>query len=329
MIHIVTHGDLDGLTSASIIYDILSKNKERILLHIAQPFNLYTYLRNIALEKETTELYILDIGLDEATWNKTYTEIKTLHRRGIKIVWIDHHLATLNHLIEIISLDITLLFSIKGSTVTLIGKNFLHITSDPNFYMKLVIIGEVGDKIRKIKDDHPLVKPIEYIGSSLVANPSDEQFKINIVKQWVKQKELLNDEILKRYKEAVNRLKELVKYSQGRIIYEDNKIIIIDLRETRVHGYVGKIASYYVSKLDKITFILFKANPFETIVTCRVPISKNFNASKILPSIAKRYGGGGGGHKKAASIRIPREMTEQFIHDLKNFFKKNDGPGGI
>jgi len=320
LIKIITHGDLDGITSASIIYDILLRKQERIIVHIAQPFNLYTLLRNTTLENSIKEVYILDIGLDETTWEKTYQELKILREKNVKIHWIDHHVATLNHLNQIIDLEIELLFSLKGSTVTIIGKNFLNKTSEPRFYKKLLIMGEVGDKIRKINENHPLTKYIEYIGSSLVANPSDDQFKINIIKLWVKQKNLVNDEILQRYEKAFSKLKELTKYSKNCIIFENEKIIIIDLRNTRVHGYVGKIASYYTSKKNKIVFILFKANPFETIITCRVPPSKKFDASKILPQIAKKYGGGGGGHRKAASIRIPREMTERFIDELKNLF---------
>ena len=68
MITIVTHGDLDGLTSASILYDtLLNKNfKERINIQITQPFSLHSLLRRIGLGEKLEKLYILDIGLDEA-----------------------------------------------------------------------------------------------------------------------------------------------------------------------------------------------------------------------------------------------------------------------
>jgi len=319
LITIVTHGDLDGLTSASILYDtLLNKNfKERINIQITQPFSLHSLLRRIGLGEKLEKLYILDIGLDEATWKRTYYELRVIRNRGIKIIWIDHHRATLQHLEELVELGITLLFSLKGSTVTIIGQNFLEETSNPEFYKKLVIMGEVGDKVRKISERDPLSKYIEYIGSSLVAYPADDNFKTKIVKLWARHKELINDLVLKRYEEAVQKLKELTKHSKERIIYETDKIMIIDLRNTRVHGYVGKIASYHASRSRKIVFILFNAGPFETIVTCRVPPSLAFNAMKILPDIAKKYGGGGGGHEKAASVRIPREMTEEFLKELQ------------
>ncbi|HDI32115.1 MAG TPA: hypothetical protein ENF80_04780 [Thermofilum sp.] len=314
---ILTHGDLDGLTSAAIVYDVLVCKGEKVSIRIAQPFNLYQALREIRSINKLEKLWIMDIGIDEATWRNTRNELHGILSKGTRIIWVDHHVATLKHFLELSEMGITLLFESERCTVTIIGKALLHLTSDPSFYKKLIIIGEVGDKVRRVGDKDPLYSIIEVLGSSLAYMPVDDAFKVNLIKMWVNEKKLVNDEIVLRAENAIKKLEELLKGIDERIIYSGDKIIIIDLRDVKVHGYAGKIASHIASKTGKVALLAFNTNAYETIITCRVPPSREFNASKILPELAEKYNGGGGGHEKAASIRIPVTMFEDVIKEFR------------
>lgn len=314
---ILTHGDLDGLTSAAIVYDVLMSKGEKISIRIAQPFNLYQILREIKSLNKTEKLWIIDIGVDEATWKHTREELNEILDKGTRIIWIDHHIATLRHFLELSEMGITLLFESEKCTVSITSKAFLHLTSDPSFYRKLVIIGEVGDKVRKINDKDPLYSIVEVLGSSLAFMPIDDVFKVNLIKMWVNERKLINDEIALRAESAIKKFEELLKEADEKIVYSGDKIVVIDLRDIKVHGYAGKIASHIASKTGKVVFLAFNTNVYETIVTCRVPSSREFNASEVLPKLADKYNGGGGGHEKAASIRIPMTMFEKIINELK------------
>jgi len=313
----LVHGDLDGLTAGAILYDVLLSNGRKVSIRITQPFNLYQTLRDLKIIKSLERLYILDIGIDEVTWKQAMNELKEIAEKGVKIVWIDHHVATLKHFFELMDMGISLLFESERCAVSMVSRAFMHMTSDPDFYEKLVIIGEVGDKVRRIGERHPLFSIVEVLGSSLAYMPSDDEFKISLIKMWVNKKRLVSDEVVLRAESAAKKLEELLREAERRVVYSGDKMVLVDMRDVKIHGYAGKIASHVAGKTDKVVFLAFNTD-HETIITCRVPPSRNFNALEMLPKLAEKYSGGGGGHEKAASIRVPAAMFEKVIQDLKS-----------
>ncbi len=313
---IITHGDLDGLTAAAILFSALKKKEDEIKINIAfaQPFNLYEELYGMKT-RSLEKLFIVDIAVDEATWPRTKNSLKDLTHRA-KITWIDHHRSTMRHSSELIDMDISLLLSIDRCAVSIVAEAYLHLTDNPEFFSKLVVIGEVGDKVRELDKGDPLNTYVEVLGNSLALDPADDDFKRKLVKTWAVNHTLLDDEVAKRAEEAYNRLASLLKEATKRMAYMSSRLLIIDLRDIRVHGYAGKIASYFSSKQNKITLVLFKIRENETIVTCRVPITMDIDASTILHATAAKYGGGGGGHPRAASARVPTVMLEKFLQEM-------------
>ncbi len=319
MRHIVAHGDLDGLTSAAILYDVLVRRDPgtRVSLSFAQPFNLHEALLRLEHAEGLRELYIVDVGLDEATWPRSRDSLARMLGRGVRVVWIDHHMATVRRALELASIGITLVATVTGSAATIMREAFVPHTSDPGFFEKLAIMGEVGDKIRRLDPGDPLAPVVEAVGSSLVANITDDEFKRHLIRMWVTRRELLDDEVTIRAEEACRKLEELIREAKEKVVYTSEKIIIIDLRGVRVWGFVGKVGSHYANRTGKVTFILFSVNPEEVVLTCRVPPERRFNAGSELPRLAFRLGGGGGGHEKAASIRVPSTLVEKLIEEVK------------
>ena len=318
---IITHGDLDGLASAALLYDVLCRSygRGKPSLRIAQPFTLHDVLRAVDLAS-LEGLYILDIGVDQGTWSKVRNELTKLSPKALKL-WIDHHKATISKVIEFSELGVSLLYAVEGCTSTIMREAFLNMTSDPEFYAKVALIGEVGDKVRELKEDDPLFPAVRKLGAALSYRPEDNEFKVSLVKMWVNEKILINEEVERRAAEASKRFKELSSMAESKTVFCSEALLILDFREVEARGFVGKIASDLANKTGKVVFIAFNSGPYETVVTARAPKDVGTDVSELLRSIASKVGGSGGGHPKAASIRFPSFKYEEVIEGIKRSFK--------
>jgi len=316
LIYVITHGDLDGLASATILYDTLVKSEGvKIALRIAQPFTLHEVLKEMEL-RSVEELYILDIGVDSATWHRVRESLKEVPRAALKL-WIDHHRASLSKLKELCELNISLIYTVSGCTSTIMREAFLERTSDPEFYAKIALIGEVGDKVKELGEGDPLFPIIRKLGAALSFEPSDEAFKVNLIKMWVKERRLLNEEVERRAEEASKKFRELSSIAPSKVIFEGGNFLILDFRDVEARGFVGKVASDLANRTGKAVFILFTSSPYETVITARLPKGSEWDVAKLLGSIAFKVGGSGGGHAKAASIRFPSFRWKEVIEGIK------------
>jgi len=316
---IITHGDLDGLTAAAILLDVLEKKGEKTVLLIAQPFTLASALSRASSFENLSKLYIIDVGVDPATWEQARRHLANIKLKA-DIVWIDHHRATLKKLEELSKLGITLIYSIDGSAASIVKYVYLEKTSNPQFYLKLAVIGEIGDKVREAENEE-VAKLVEVLGSSLSADSEDNDFKVELVRLWVKEQKFYDEKVEERAKRAKERLQELIREAKNRIIFEGENVILIDFRGVPARGYIGKVASDYTNKTGKVVIVIFHSGPSEIVATCRVPQTADINALNLLMSIARKLGGSGGGHPKACSIRVPIAYTEVLRRELEKLDK--------
>ncbi len=82
---IVTHTDLDGIVSATLIAKYLGGYDR---LYFAQPHQLWGVLCKVP---SRSELYISDLGMNEPTLDKVVNELKRILKAGGLITWFDHH----------------------------------------------------------------------------------------------------------------------------------------------------------------------------------------------------------------------------------------------
>ena len=312
---IITHGDLDGLTAAAILVDVLNQKKEKSVLLIAQPFTLANVLSRVSSFETLSKLYIIDVGLDPATWEQTKRHLAKIRLKA-DVIWIDHHRATLKKIEELSKLGISLIYSIDGSAASIVKHVYLEKTSNPDFFSKLALIGEIGDKVREAEDEET-AKLAEILGSSLSADSDDDDFKIKLVQLWVKEQKFYNEEVEKRARKAKERLQELIEEAKNKVIFDGERLVLIDFRGVSARGYIGKVASDYTNKTGKVVIIIFNSGPTETVATCRVPPTLNINALNLLMKIAYKLGGSGGGHPKACSIRVPAAHANALRRELE------------
>ena len=82
---IITHTDLDGLSSAALIL----KHVGRIdRFYFAQPHQLHAVLSKVP---NKSQVFIADIGINESTLPKVIKQLERLVTSGATIKWFDHH----------------------------------------------------------------------------------------------------------------------------------------------------------------------------------------------------------------------------------------------
>ncbi|MEM1508929.1 MAG: hypothetical protein QW291_04790 [Thermofilaceae archaeon] len=315
---LVAHGDLDGLASAAIIIAALRRMKGlRIELLIAQPYNLYIKLAELAAMPPNL-LLITDLGIDEATWSSTINATTKLISEGCRILWIDHHVSTSRLALELLMRGVSILYTSNGSTSTLTREVFVPLTENPEFFAKLAKIGEIADGV--IADDE-LTVVADRVAAALSAPSAKEQFKRKLVKMWVDEQKLIDDEVAIKAEEFEKLLAHKMAHVKEKIVVDLEKGLIIDAREIKLGGLAGHIASRIAREKKKVTVVIFSPNNRETVATCRVPHMIEFNALQELSSVVSKLGGGGGGLSKAAAVRVPREMGDLLLHSIYELFR--------
>jgi len=315
LIALITHGDLDGLTAGAIAMNVLLK-RDRVLALIAQPYILHKVLEKVSSYR-IRELYVIDISVDPGTWSRSSYFLSSIGKSA-NIYWIDHHRTSVENIFSLLKLNIKPIVSLEYCSSRIVAKLFLNETDDVNFFQKLAVIGEVGDKVKKVRSESRIAKLVEEVGSAIAAMPSDNDFKIKVMRMWATKKILLNDEMHERAKLAREKLDSFLKKANERKMFEDEKCLVIDFRELNVKGYVGKIASEIAETTGKLVLIIFNPNKSETVFTFRVPLTVNYDVTHIVNTISRKYGGSGGGHKRAASFRVPQMLAESALKEVMN-----------
>jgi len=315
----IVHGDLDGLVSAAILSSYMRNKNKRVKIYTTQPYLLPQALLRLQNLRNLESLFIIDLGLDVHTWNRIKYLIRTFSK-FTKVIWIDHHIATLKLAMELLDFNVSLIFSIDRCASTATYYMFGKGTEDPIFFAKLAKVGEISDKVVVEDVDNELKEITEKLILALSENPSDDVFKLDLIKLWVINHKFLDDEVEIRASIASKRLRELRKIAQNNMVYQSENAIIIDFRTVNAIGYIGLLASQLADEFKKNTFIVFTSQN-ELVVTFRAPTSASVDLSDKLMEIARKYGGSGGGHPRAFSIRIPITLGQNIIDELIEQFR--------
>lgn len=319
---VVAHGDLDGLASAATLIAALRRVKGlRAELFIAQPYNLYMKLAELAI-KPPHVLLITDLGVDEATWGSTRDALTRLVSRGCRITWVDHHVSTSKLVPEFLVNGVSIFYTSSGSASTLAREVFAPLTENPEFFIKLARMGEIADGVTV---DDELAVVADRVAAALSAPSAKEPFKRMLVKMWVEEQRLIDDEVAIKAEEFEKLLARKITHVKERVVADLEKGLIIDARDLRLSGLAGHIASRIAREKKKVTVIVFSPNEREAVATCRVPNTVEFNALQELSSLVSKLGGGGGGLSRAAAVRVPREMGDLLLNSLCELFRAKLG----
>lgn len=312
----MAHGDLDGLASAAVIVAALRASKgvsPRLL--IAQPYALHSVLLKL-LSAPPKLVVITDIGIDAASWPSVLTSLRALLEKGARVLWVDHHVQTARHSLELSELGASLLYTSCGCASTIAREVFAPLTDDPSFFSKLARLGEIADHVVQGDKDETLLA--DRIAAALSAPSSKDEFKLRLVKMWVEERKLVNDEVALKAEEFERELARRLPLVEGKVVFEGERGVLIDARDASLGGLAGHIASQLARRRGKAVVIVFAPNEREVVAVCRVPPHADFDAVKELERIAKSLGGGGGGVPKAAAVRVPSSASDALLSKIRD-----------
>ncbi|PLJ78261.1 MAG: hypothetical protein B7L53_02135 [Thermofilum sp. NZ13] len=308
---IITHGDLDGLASAAIVVAHLMHINPHLKyrVYFSQPFSLHLTLSRVDLQA-LQKLYILDIAVDVEHWITVSQVLSELSKR-LEVVWVDHHPSTISKRADLEAIGVKVTAEQAPATATLL-REMVNETEDPVFYEKLVRLAEISDA-PAAPDDAELASAVEVLSGSLALEPQDEDFKRLLIGYWVKKRVLVPEEAVERFEAAEEKARRLYEEATNRVVYDSPLLRVIDLRETRVYGFAGRIASHQAKVEGKIVLLMFRIGSDSVVITGRAPEEASVDLLEVFAKVAREWGGSGGGHPHAASIRLPAGLADKVL----------------
>ncbi|MEM4790164.1 MAG: DHHA1 domain-containing protein [Thermofilum sp.] len=301
---VVCHRDLDGLASAAILLSsrLAEDPSLRYFVRFAQPHELAAALAGLSSLPSLAEVYIIDVAVASDSWSEVKRLLQRLVERGVRVLWVDHHPSTAKRVGELENIGVECRVGGTVSAATLV-RDFIPKTSSPEFYEKLAAIAEAYDG--GYRAEGPLAEVMETLADALALEPSDEEFLASLLAAWVKKRELIPDEAAERGEKALELFSELLRKAGENIVVDTPKLRVIDLRETRVRGFAGKLLSMQVAETGKIVVLVFRLGSHSAVISARAPQDLHVDLNELFSRVAAEYGGSGGGHARAASLRVP------------------------
>lgn len=292
---IISHGDGDGVCACAICYQALNKNA---LILFAQPFNIINMFKEMFETGEILSfdnIYIIDIAYNGDM--EKYLEY--LNEYNKRIIYIDHHPQSL-----IIKERYEGIIDTKYSSSKLTAHYF-------NILTPLERIGSACDKTLMLaKLDH-LYEEAEILRKALVYEPDDDVFRLKVAKELADGKMPSEiEEVIKRGNKCEEERNMLYELALKKIVYEDEKIIIVNMKSKDLIGRAGSIASKMAIENRKAVFLIYGNS--KTIITGRSHRDIDINIGKIMHKYFN-----GGGHKHAGSGNMGYECdVDKLIKEI-------------
>ena len=319
--YVIAHGDLDGLTSAATILNVLTNKGKTVRVMLAHPHSLAEVVYRVP-PIDTELLVIVDVAVDEATWAAVKGRVRSLKDYGVKVMWVDHHPSTFEVREELKSLGVEVLVELTPAVAPIVREKFLRHTTKPQFFNELLMIGEAGDRAIVLRDSR-LANIFETLSLAIEFDALDEEFKLKLVKMWAYSQKFLDDEVTMRAERAAEIFARICERSKERVVYSSDEIIVVDMVGVKLRGFSGRLAAQIAEETGKVCFLLLRAGYEELVVTCRVPPNVDFNANKAIREIARKFEGSGGGHKKAAAARVLMIYRKDIINYIREKYGKS------
>lgn len=313
---VISHKDLDGLAAAAVLLSSrLARNPElKYIARFVQPHELASALASLdSLGSSLVEVYIVDVAAAADSWGGVVSSLRRLLEKGVKVLWVDHHPSTLEKVGELEKLGVECRVGRAVSAATLV-RDLISQSPSPAFYEKLVAIAEAYDG--GYSAEGSLAEILETLSDALALEPSDDEFKSRLLAAWASGKELIPDEVAVRGEKALEVFSEILKKAGENIIVDTPKLRVIDLRETRVRGFAGKLLSMQAAETGKIAVLVFRLGSHSAVISARAPPGVDVRLDEVFSRVAAEYGGSGGGHARAASLRIPLPHADRAVERI-------------
>lgn len=294
---ILTHGDIDGISSAAIILRYLEKelkiSREDVKVVFTGPSTLLEELKKIVNIKETS-IYITDISLNPTNAEDIKREIKRLKMDKNKIFWIDHHLWREGDLKDLEKIIDLIMINKTSSSARIV-------------YEKFMSKDEISKKISLYADDIDTLTDRFNESFILRALSFKDEWKEKLLEKF--SKGIFWDEEISSGAEKIKRKaeNELNKNCKKTKVFDTKsglKFGFVDLRKSETPK---SWLSRKISEKFKLDFMIVwrRDNAISVYIGDR---NKEINLLKI----AEKFGGGG--HPFACGFKIKLSLKSKLLY---------------
>ncbi|MFX1261485.1 MAG: DHHA1 domain-containing protein [Promethearchaeota archaeon] len=313
---VLSHGDLDGITSGAIALLAFPGSD----FFFTRPSQLHQDLYRIAMDRPTT-VSISDIAIN----NKRFDEILDAIDRfpeTTAIHWIDHHPITTKQKREL-SKRVNLFHEVGPSAAELVYRDFKE--SLPEHALRLALYGAIGDycddtEFAKQQFDN-YDKRTLYLEAGLLVQALQEIDYRREAKDIVRQLTLgiepssMNDIVALALK-ATRIEHQVFRYVQGNARKLGPIGYVLDMP---INGYRGKSAKFAAYVTDANVGISARSTDDEVDMSLRRRQS-SVDLNKALDSILPEMDGAqGGGHPAAAGASMYKNDFPKFLQKLAEY----------
>lgn len=287
---IISHiADWDGIMSAAILKEFINRSSKRTLIAIALHNYNEDFIETIEVMKEADIIYITDFSLP----------LEVMKKFESKIIYIDHHPATVNEILE--NCNLREFHCNVNSTMSAAALVWEYLYTEPipsvvHYVSEYDISGGVGKPIEVTEFQLGLsLTPMTIEGATRVLKNASASSYIDSGKNIYSWISAHNENSFAKYSWDV----KLGKYK--------GKAIITDWPQT-IH------CGDSIRESNDFVFMLFpRRGSDDWNLSVRVSANSDFDACEFCHSF------GGGGHVKAAGCIISNETFMSIRHNNLNY----------
>ena len=332
-IGIIADYDVDGSTSASILYKFLNNFTNNIVCKIphrlSEGYGPNVRLMNEMLNEKITLLFTLDCG------TSAFNSIDLPNYKDIEVIVIDHHLSEFklpkvhsvinpnrfdenNDYKDFAAVAVTFLF-LMGLRKQIRELKLFPNIKEPNLmsYLDLVAVGTICDIVNINNYNRSIVSK----GLELIRSRKNKSITKILDNSNINHEPLINEKrkLIEKniFNEAIEQIKD-----------QENKKFIIVYKENWHQGVLGIVASKIVALYNKPTFVFSFINNIGS--GSGRSIDQIDIGSIVLELKANDLIEDGGGHKMAVGLKINKKkldkidkfLVKKFDSYHDNFFEK-------
>lgn len=316
--------DVDGLASAAIVK--MATDAEVGLV------NYGDLIENLKVVKDTDQVYICDLGLNETLREPFLNEVERI-KRFAAVTYIDHHPLEPEWRKKLVDVGIELEHSLDECTAVLAYMKFRSIVK-----RRASVLAAYG-AITDFMDDRLVAKKIisrhdrqfvllesTLLSYALVGAGDDKAFRGRVVEELSALK-------------FPHEIEGVVEYSRRGL--EATAHLMSEVAEKGVkgdwtahmeakEGSTGTVANLLIGAFDVPVGVAYRYIRDEDIyeVSLRESYDGEFDLGKIVSMVTRIIGGSGGGHKKACGARIPSALLKEFLDMVEFELDKASLPEG-
>lgn len=306
--------DVDGIVSASLIKSLFKGHP-----FLVDYSDFISILEGFAKMQDVERLFICDLGLSKSNENKFIKILSSLRKKGVEVVYIDHHDLADEVKDTLRKNEITIIHTVNECTSVQIYDRFGD--KLPRRFMLLTVCAAIADdmndrsvasKLCKAQDKQLSFFEATSLSFAIYANQHNPNFLISLVSTLT----------TAMPHEVVGVLDSAKSYAQkittNLDVIERNTKRMKNLVHVQTYDLSTSITANILlaTYQDVQTAVAYKEKNGSYVLSIRGSDSSNHHLGRIVNKLSVELGGSGGGHEKACGALIPKTKLDEFMENV-------------